>query len=154
MKFKTAKPFIYEFITFILVIASIILLTWLTGGIRIIYNSDIPTLLALILVFIWFIYTFVRVVSWGFTTLIDYFFQHIREKECIFLDITPYRASIFSDKNRKETRSLGMYYLIHVKKDNKIYTFISSIYLDLDKGKKYLIKYGGFSKVVCDIVKK
>lgn len=152
MKFKTAKPFIYEFITFIVVISSIIILTWLTGGIRIIYNSDIPTLIALILVFIWFLYTFVRVVSWGFTTLIDYSFQLIKEKDCIFLDITPYKASIFSDKNRMETHSLGMYYLIHIIIDNKTCTLISPIYLDLIKGKKYLVKYGIFSKVVCNIL--
>lgn len=154
MRFNTAKPFIYEFITCIGVIISIILLSCLNGEIRIIYNNDIPTLIAIILVVIWFLFTFVRVVSWGVAALIDYLFQNVKEIECVFLDITPYRASIFSDKSRNEPRSFGMYYLIQVKIDNKIYTLVSPFYLDLIRGNNYLIKYGKFSKIICEIEKK
>ena len=65
-----------------------------------------------------------------------------------FLSEQPYKASVFTEKfGHCRERSFGMYYLIHLRKDNEIYTLISSSYVDLVKGKKYRVKSGRSSKI-------
>ena len=151
MKFRMIKPFVVEMITFIFVIAGILGSLLIGDFVEISFRIHLITISLFIIIFLIILYLFSRVINIGVRTLLDYFLKSIKEDEYILLKIEPYKASVFTEKfgGNKET-SLGMYYLIHAKKNDKVYTFLSSQYIGMEEEKKYKIKYGQYSHVFLD----
>lgn len=148
MDFKVVRPFIMEMITFIFVISGVLICLSVCNLIEITVHAHLLTVTAIVVVFSSLISLFSRIVPTGFSAVFDFAFQRVKEDTYVFLKIQPYRASIFTEKyNHNNERSLGMYYLVHVKKGTEIYTFISPSYVDLVKGEQYLIKSGQSSKI-------
>ncbi len=149
MKFKSIKPFVMEFVTFVFVIV-VILTSFLVGNfIEIRVKMHLLTVAALIVVTVVFIALFSRVVNTGVKALVDFALQRIKEDTYVFLLEQPYKASIFAEKcGHSHERSVGMYYLIQAKKDDEVFTFISPIYLELVEGKAYIITSGRSSHII------
>lgn len=151
MKFRIIKPFVVEMFTFVFVISSLFICLLMCNLIEVIIHVHLLTVTAISFVFISFISLFSKIVTTGFSALFDFFFQNIREGEYIFLEEQPYRASIFTEKfGHDHEPSYGVYYLIHVKKENEIRTFISPSYVELIKDEMYLIKFGKSSKILIE----
>ena len=78
----------------------------------------------------------------------DFVFQSTKEDCYVFLSEKPYKASCFTEKvEHDHETSYGMYYLIHLKKGEEMYTCISSTYVDLIEGELYIIRTGCSSKI-------
>jgi len=43
-----------------------------------------------------------------------------------------------------------MYYLIHAKKENEMYTFISPQYIEMTEGEEYILKTAKLSKILLE----
>ena len=98
MKFKSIKPFVMEFVTFVFVIV-VILTSFLVGNfIEIRVKMHLLTVAALIVVTVVFIALFSRVVNTGVKALVDFALQRIKEDTYVFLLEQPYKASIFAEK--------------------------------------------------------
>lgn len=148
MAFKMIKPFIVELITFIFVV-SVICIALITGNfIEIIFHMHLVTVVAIVLVLTSLLSLFSRIVNTGVKALTDFMFQNTKEDVYVFLKEQPYKASVFTEKfSYCHERSVGMYYLIHLKKGEKIYTLISSSYIDFVEGKTYRVKSGYSSNI-------
>ena len=153
MKFKTIKPFVIELITFVFVISVIIIGLLVGDFIEISFHMHLITIIAIALIIIPLLSLFSRIVNLGVRALVDFVFQKTKEGVYEFLDEQPYEASVFTEKvGKNHERSFGMYYLIHLKKGNEVYTLISASYVDLIKGKTYIIKSGWSSNIFLNSV--
>ena len=84
----------------------------------------------------------------GTRVLFDFLFQQVKQDSYVFINEQPLRASVFAEKFKKNHElSIGFYYLIQMKQNEKIYTFISSSYVDLCCDYNYVIKSGYSSNV-------
>ena len=148
MTFKMIKPFVIEFITFIFVVSAICI-GLITGNfIEIIFHVHLLTVVSVALVFTSLLSLFSRIVSTGVKALTDFIFQSTKEDVYVFLKEQPYQASVFAQEfGSSRKRSVGMYYLIHLKKGKEIYTLISSSYVDFVEGKTYRVKSGRSSNI-------
>ena len=148
MTFKMIKPFVLEFITFIFGVSTICIALITGNFIEIIIHVHLLTVVVVILVFASFLSLFSRIVSTGVKALTDFVLQNTKEDVYVFVKEQPYEASIFTEKfGDFHERSVGMYYLIHLKKGNEMYTLISSSYVDLIEGKTYRVKSGSSSNI-------
>lgn len=148
MKFKMIKPFVVELITFTFVV-SVTCIALIAGNfIEIIFHMHLLTIVAVGLVLALLLSLFSRIVNTGVKALADFLFQKTKEDVYVFLKEQPYKASVFTEKfGYSRERFVGMYYLIHLKKGNEIYTLISSTYIDLVEGKTYRVKSGRSSNI-------
>lgn len=148
MKFRTIKPFVIELLTFIFVIGCVTIGLFAGNFIEITFHMHLLTLTALALLFVSLVSLFSRIVNTGVRALMDFVFQNIKEDCYTFLDEQPYKASVFTEKfGHNHETSYGMYYLLHLRKGEEVYTFISASYVDLVEGELYIIKTGCSSKV-------
>lgn len=148
MTFKMIKPFVLEFITFIFVVSTICIALITGNFIEIIFHVHLLTVVVVILVFASLLSLFSRIVSTGVKALTDFVLQNTKEDVYVFVKEQPYKASAFTEKfGYFHERSVGMYYLIHLKKGNEMYTLISSSYVDLIEGKTYRVKSGSSSNI-------
>ena len=136
-KFKMIKPFVTEMLILFFVVAGVTV-GLLTGKfIEITIKPHFIPIASLIIVIGLFLSLFSRVVNLGVRAMFDYMFQSTKTDSYEFIKELPYHASVFSEKFAANSeRSYGMYYLIQVKKGDKVFTFISSSFLDLKTGKK------------------
>ena len=129
--FKKIKPFVFELLVFLFIVFFISFTILAEGFVTIIFSPNLITVSLSIILLICFIYLFSRVVNIGFRVLIDYLFQKADKDKYTFIKQLPYSASVFSEKwDKNHRRSIGMYYLVQVKKEDKIYTFLSPCYLE------------------------
>ena len=150
-KFKMIKPFIEEMLILIFVAVVVTVGLLLEKFIEITIKPHLLSITAFVIVIGLFLFLFSRVINLGIKAIIDYIFQRTKTGSYEFIKELPYRASVFSEKfTANADRSYGMYYLLQVKKDDKILTFISSSFLDLETGKKYIFKTAASSCIVLD----
>lgn len=151
MSFKMIRPFVVEMITFILVVGTILVALIAGNFIEIIIHMHLLTVGAICFVLVWLIALFSRIVNTGVKALTDFLFQSTKEDIYIFLNEQPYRASIFAEKfGHDHDRSVGMYYLIHFKKEEEIFTLISPSYVHFVEGKAYRVKFGRASNILLE----
>ncbi len=145
------KPFVAEMLILLFVVVSVIV-GLLTGEfIEITIKPHLITLAFFIIVIGLFLSVFSRVINLGVRAIFDYIFQSTKTGNYEFIKTLPYHASVFSEKFAANTeRSYGMYYLIQVKKDDQMLTFISSSFLDLKTGKRYIFKTTALSHIVLE----
>ena len=148
MKFKQVKPFIAELFIFVFVII-VVFFALLSGHfIEIIFHLNLLTTIVVIILLFSLLSLFSRIVNIGTRVLFDFLFQKVKEDSYVFINEQPLRASVFAEKfKKKHERSIGFYYLIQMKQNEKIYTFISSSYVDLCRDYNYVIKSGYSSNV-------
>ena len=148
MSFSSIKPFLVEMITFLFVVITVFIGLLVCNLVEIIIHPHLLTITAFGLLLIIFISLFSKIVPIGIRAIFDFLFQNVREDTYVFIRTQPYRASVFTEKSTANYgRSYGMYYLVQVKKENQIYTFISAGYVDLVEGESYLIKSGQSSSI-------
>lgn len=148
MKFKQVKPFIAELFIFVFVIV-VVFFALLSGHfIEIIFHLNLLTTIVVIILLFSLLSLFSRIVNIGTRVLFDFLFQKVKEDSYVFINEQPLRASVFAEKfKKKHERSIGFYYLIQMKQNEKMYTFISSSYVDLCRDYNYIIKSGYSSNV-------
>ena len=151
IKFKMIKPFVTEMLILLFVVVSIIV-GLLTGKfIEITIKPHLITFSFFLIAIGLFLSLFSRVINLGARAMFDYIFQSTKTDNYEFIEELPYRASVFSEKFASDSKqTYGMYYLIQVKKDGKVSTFISSSFLDLKPGKKYILKTTTSSHIVLE----
>lgn len=148
MTFKKIKPLVIEMITFVFAVCVILVALTVGKFIEVHINAHLLTIVSIIIVFTLLISSFSRIVNLGVRALTDFAFQHTIEDVYVFLNIQPYKASVFTEKfGPNHERSIGMYYLVHLKKGQQMYTLISPLYVELVAGKTYRIKSGRSSHV-------
>ena len=151
IKFKMIKPFIFEMLTLLFVIGIVLYGFLMYRFIEIKIHINLLTFTAILSLFVSFISLFSRIVTIGVRALIDYFFQNVKEDNYIFYKEEAYEASSFTEKiDKNRERQLGMYYLIHAKKGNEMYTFISPQYIEMTEGEEYRLKTAKFSKILLE----
>ena len=124
MKFRMIKPFVMELIIFIVVIGGVFYGLLAENFIEIKIRAHLLTVTAFLIVIVSLLTLFSRIVNTGIRALIDFVFQHTREDNYVFLEEKPYVASVFTEKvNHERERSYGMYYLVYVRKSEKVYTY-------------------------------
>lgn len=140
-KFKIIKPFVTEMVILLFVVAGVTV-GLLTGKfIEITIKLHLITIAFIIIVIGLFLALFSRVVNLGARALFDFIFQSTKLDNYEFIKELPYYASVFSEKfGPNSERSYGMYYLIQVKKDDEILTFISPFFLDLKPAKDMFLE--------------
>ena len=149
MSFKTIKPFIMEFIILIFVVIGGAVLLLVGNIIKIHINKSVILVIASIIIFFVIISLFSRIVNITIRALIDYISQKTKSDDYIFIKEESYQASMFTEKyDRNHNSVIATYYLIHTKKNNKVYTFLSSSYLEMKEGKMYTIKSGKYSNIL------
>lgn len=149
MKFRMIKPFVMELIIFIVVIGGVFYGLLAENFIEIKIRAHLLTVTAFLIVIVSLLTLFSRIVNTGIRALIDFVFQHTREDNYVFLEEKPYVASVFTEKvNHERERSYGMYYLVYVRKSEKVYTFLSPIYVEMTPNETYTIRTGYFSKIL------
>ncbi len=152
MKFKQISPFIYEMLVFLFVVMSVFVGLLSGKFITISIRVHILTISASILVFVPFVSLFSRIISTGSRVLFDFVFQKTKEINCVFLKTEPFKASVFTEKiERNSERSIGLYYLVHVRDGKHIKTLLSSKYIHLNEGNNYLFKTGKTSNVILTV---
>jgi len=151
LKFKMIKPFIFEMLTLLYVIGIVLYGFLMFRFIEIKIHINLFTFTAILSLFVSFTSLFSRIVTIGVRALIDYFFQSVNEHSYIFYKEEAYEASSFTEKiDKNRERQLGMYYLIHAKKGNEMYTFISPQYIEMTEGEEYILKTAKLSKILLE----
>ena len=149
--FKPFRPFITEMLIFIFVVAIVLIGLLSSKLIEISIHVHLITIALFAILILVLLYHLNRVIRVGIRGLIDYLSNNIIMDEYTFISQEPFHASVFSEKIGKNgLRSLGVYYLVHVKRNDQLYTFISSNYLDLEVGKTYRICCGKTSSIITD----
>lgn len=155
MTFRMIKPFVVELITFVLVLGVVFGALLVGEWIEITFHIHLLTVVAVAFVFVALLSLFSRIVNTGIRALTDYIFQSVIEDSYTFLNEQPYKASIFTEKfYDNHERAVGMYYLVHFEKDDKIYTYISPSYIKLEEGKVYSVKAGRSSHIFLGALEK
>ena len=150
-KFKIIKPFVEEMLILFFVVVGVTVGLLSGKFIEITIKPHLLSITASVIVIGLFLFLFSRVINLGVKAIIDYIFQRTKTGSYVLIKELPYRASVFSEKFTADAdRSYGMYYLLQMKKDDKVLCFISSSYLDLKTGKEYIIKSAASSCIVLD----
>ena len=89
-----------------------------------------------------------RIFNTGIKALIDFIFQKTKEDVYEFIETNGFPASILASGKSKFMPVT--FFLVQVKKDNEIFSFLSNTPLNLETGKLYRIKSGFFSGVLLD----
>lgn len=157
IKFKKIKPFFFEMVSLVCVIA-VFCFCFLNENICKKYNfiqikipASFLSIAFIVVVVAIYIGSFSRIMNIGIRSLIDFIFQNTRADVYKFIEVLPFQTSRLTSKHDKgHPLSLDVHYLIQVKKDGKMYTFISSEYLDMKKGERYTITTAASSHIVLD----
>lgn len=151
MNFEIIKPFVTEMLIFVFTVCCIFIGLLAGSYVEITIHMHLLTFAAIVLVFTALISLFSRIMNTGIRALLDFVFQKTKEDTYVFLDVQPYKASVFSEcfKSDRE-RAYGMYYLVHMKKNVKVYTFLSPTYIELIEGKQYAVRTGSLSGLFID----
>ena len=148
MKFKDVRCFIEEMLILIFAIAFVCIAFIELEFIAIAITIPFAVLCIGIVSLILCISLFSRVLHLGFFSILDLVFQNLCTREYVFLEKQEIYSSKFVFRKNIEGREERPYYVMHFKKNNKNYTFITAYDIDLKSGKLYEVKFGVLSGVL------
>ena len=149
------KPFIFELFSLMIVTSIILICFFYCGFVEVIIKTNLLTVVAIIVFSLLLLINFSRIFNWGIKALIDLITNRTKQDDVVFLSQLPYKASALTEIIDSEyKRRVAIYYLIQCKKDDGNITFISTNYLDFEKGDKLEVYSAPFSKVILKCEKK
>ena len=152
MTFKMIKPFVAELIAVIIQITVVVIGLLKLEFVVVSFRVHLLSITAIIFIFGQILFWFSRIVNTGVRALKDFVMQSVKEDHYIFLWKETLKASeLIAKLNRDGSESYVVYYLIHAKKDDKTYTFLSPKFIEMNENESYLIRTGKSSKIVLEV---
>lgn len=149
------KAYVYEFLTFIFVVAIIICGICVTGCIE--FHWSVVLVELLILFVFWLFVCVFPFALFSVCVIFDAALNDYIEKEVTFIEQFPYRATSFSEKNGKYIKKVGIvttratYYRIIAEVGNERIALTSSAYYELEPKQTYVFVYAHRSHALVDV---
>ena len=152
MKMSQVKDLLIELLIFTCVVG-LFILSFIKFNILVFEIKSMVIFYISIIGVIFFVFSFSRIINIGTKILVDFIFQKTKEDEFEFVGNIHYEASGFAPKSYYSFKSLRRtneqkYFLVHMKKDDTVYVFLSQDSLDFEINKKYRVKSGYFSGIL------
>lgn len=149
------RAYIYEFLTFIFVAAVVICGICISGCVE--FHWSVLLVELLIVFTLWLFVCVFPFALFSVCVIVDAALNDYVEKEAVFLEQFPYKATAFSEKYRKGSEKVRIeatretYYRIIADADNQKITFTSSAYYELKPRRTYVFVYARRSQALVDV---